>query len=902
MPDWTRDIRNRLAGLRLSVPDEANVTEELQQHLDDRYHDLRSKGVAEDEARRLALEELGEDDVLTGRLRGAIPRSLEPVPIGAGERGGFAGLLGDLRFGARMLRRSPGFTITAALTIALGIGANTTIFSIVNALLLRPLPGTARPAELVMIGRTQDGQGFDTFSYPDYLDYRAGSRTLSAIAASFVAPAHLSTGGASERVRAELVSGNYFAMLGTRAAHGRLLVADDEGAPGANAVVVLSHGIWQRRFGSDPTVIGKSVRIDAAPFTVIGVAEPGFNGTRTMGVVDLFVPIPMGDRLLPEFDRMLERRGGVWIDLFGRLTPRATVATAQAELGAMAAELARRYPDTNRGRGVRVSPGIGLDPFTRANVTRFMSILVGVVALVLVIACANVANLLLARGSVRARELAVRASLGASRARLVRQLLAEGFLVAALGGAVGLVIGLSSVRFVLRLPVFLNTFGAVTPTVDPRVLAFAAAAMMLSGILFALPPAFRTSRVDLVTTLKLGTPGSGDNRSRLRSGLVIAQLALSLVLLVSAGLFVRTLQALYRIDPGFETEQVLVATVDAGLQGYDETRGRRLFTEFEERVRALPGVQSAAMGYMLPLGGGGWDTRIFPAEAKPAPGDPGLKSDVNTVSPSYFATLGMRLVAGRGFTSADRDGAPGVAVINEAVAEKLWPGLDPIGKQFRIGHSDGVLEVIGLVRTARYRSLMEAPRPFYYRPFAQVYRPSMTLHVRAATTDPYSVLPSVRRALDDLDRDLPLSRVQTLANRLDGSLGQQRTAATLVGLYGVLALTLAAIGLYGSMTYSVSRRTREMGLRMALGARASEVLRHVLAQALRVAVIGTVIGLAAAIPATRYLRSQLFGVEPTDPATLVAVVVVLAAASLAAAYIPAKRATRVDPVVALRSD
>jgi len=374
------------------------------------------------------------------------------------------------------------------------------------------------------------------------------------------------------------------------------------------------------------------------------------------------------------------------------------------------------------------------------------------------------------------------------------------------------------------------------------------------------------------------------------------------VLLVAAGLFVRTLQALYRIDPGFETQHVLIATVDAGLQGYDEARGRRLFEDLEARVRAIPGVRSASMAFMIPLGGGGWDTRIFPADATPAPEDPGLKTDINAVSTSYLETLGMRLVKGRGFTNADRDGMPAVAVINEAIADQLWPGKDPVGQRFQVGRTRDVVEVVGVVRTARYRSLVEAPRPFYYRPFAQVYRPSMTLHIRTASDDPYSVLPAVRRALDELDRDLPLSRVRTLAERLDGSLGTQRTAATLVGVYGLLALALAAIGLYGSMAYAVSRRTREMGVRMALGARPGEVLRHVLAQAGRIALVGTVIGLAAAIPAARYLRAQLYGVDPIDPTTLVSVVVVLAAASIAAAYVPAKRATRVDPVVALRTD
>jgi predicted permease len=903
MPDWTHEIRLRLAELRLSVPDEANVTEELEQHLDDRYDELRGKGLSVDDARRGALEELGDATVLRQSMGGAIRRQNEPVPLGAREGRGLAGVRGDLRFGARMLRRAPGFAITAALTLALGIGANTTMFSVLDALLLRPLPGLVRPDALVMIGRTQDGQGFDTFAYPDYVDYRAGARSLSGVAASFVTPAHLSTGGASEQVRAELVSGNYFSMLGTRAAAGRLLARDDDGAPGANPVVVLSHGVWQRRFGSDPGVIGTSVRIDGAPYTVIGVTEPGFNGVRTAGVVDVFVPISMTDQLLARGGSLLDQRGAVWLELVARLAPNATAATAEAELGTIAAALRRRYPDTNAGRGVRVATGIGLDPGERREIRTFMSMLVGVVGLVLLIACANVANLLLARGSARTRELAVRASLGASRSRLVRQLLAEGLLLAMLGGAAGLVVGGWSLRLVRQLPVFHDSFGALAPGLDFRVLAFTTGAMMLSGMLFALPPAFSTSRVDLVTALRLGTPGSGDSRSRLRSSLVVAQLALSLVLLVIAGLFVRTLQAFYRVEPGFETRHVLVATVDAGLQAYDEERGRQLFRDLETRVRGLPGVRGAAFAAMVPLGGGGWDTRIYSADARPSADDPGLKSDVNAVTPAYFETLGITIIGGRGFTDADRDGAPNVAIINEAIAARLWPGRNPIGQRFRIGRDgEQVLEVVGLVRTAKYRMLEEAPRPFFYRPFAQIYMPSMTLHVRTTLDDPYAVLPSVRRELDAFDRDLPLSRLMTVAERLDRSLGTQRTAAVLVGIYGVLALVLAAVGLYGSMSYAVSRRTREMGVRMALGARAGEVQRHVIGGALRVAVAGAAIGLAGAVPATRLLRSRLYGVSSTDPATLVSGVLLLAAASVLAAYVPARRATRVDPVVALRTE
>lgn len=900
MPDWRDEIRHRLAGLRLSPDDETNVIEELQQHLDDRYRDLRGRGVGEPEARRAALEELGDQGVLRDTMRGAIHRRAEPLPLGAAPERGLAGIWGDLRFGVRMLRRAPAFTAIAVLTIALGIGANTTIFSIINALLFRPLPGIERQDELVLIGRTEAGQGFDTFSYPDYLDYRDGTRTLSGVVAHFTAPVHLSTGGASDRLRADLVSGNFFTVLGARPAAGRLLRPDDDDAPGAHPVAVLSHGLWQRRFGADPRVVGQPVRINGAPFTIVGVAAERFHGVEVAGGSDLYVPIAMVSSVLPSAGDFRAERGAVWLDLVGRLAPGATAIAAEVELRTIARRLQQAHPETNRDRGVRVSAQIGLGPDARRQATAFLAVLLGVVVLVLLIACANVVNLLLARGATRAREFAVRASLGASRARLVRQLAAEGFLLALLGGTAGFAVGLASLRPALRLPIFAGTQVPLDVSPDLRVLAFTLGVMLGAGVVFALPPALRASRVDLVSALKVGTPGGGAGRRRLRTGLVVGQLALSVVLLAAGGLFVRTLRALYRVEPGFETRGVLTASLDVGLQGYDERRARQFFDDLERQVSALPGAEAATVGYMLPLGGGGWDTRIHAAESTPAPDDPGLKSDINAVSPSYFATLGMPIVRGRAFTPADREGATPVAIVNEAIAERLWPGADPIGRRFHIGSGE-VLEVVGLIRTARYRSLMEAPRPFFYRPAAQSFRSAMTLHVRTAG-DPYDLVPAIRRVVDGLDRDLPLHRVLSLADRLDDSVAPQRTAAALVVAYGALALLLAAVGLYGSMAHLVSSRTREIGVRMALGARRAVVLRHVLGSALRIAAVGTAVGLAAAVPATRLLRSQLFGVSPGDPVTLVLVVLVLVAVALAAAWLPARRATRVDPVVALRAD
>ena len=795
MPDWREQIAQRLRGARLAPADEAAIAEELRQHLDDRYAELRAGGQSEDAARRGALDELGDDEL---RAQLSVVRVATRTPAVAwGERLG--GLWGDLRIGARLLRRTPGFTTIAALTLALGIGANTTIFSVVNALLFRPMAGITRPDELVLIGRTQAGQGFDTFSYPDYLDYRNQATRLTGVGAYFGAPAHLSTGGASDRVRAAVVSANYFQVLGVTAAAGRMLLPEDDGAPNAHPVVVLSHGLWQRRFGGDASIVGRRVTINAHPFTVIGVAAEGFTGVERNSIYDVFVPLAMTGGLRPGFDRALGARDAVWLDLFGRLAPGSTTVAAESELQGIANQLAKAYPESNAGRGVAVAGGIGFDPNTQSAVQSFAGILLGVVAVVLLIACANVANLLLARGTARRHEFAVRASLGASRARLVRQLLAESVLLSLIGGALGFALGVGTARVIVRLPLFATSLTAIDTAPDGRVLFFTTLIAIASALLFGVPSAFRASRTELVTSLKMGTPGGGSRRSLLRNGLLVSQLALSIVLLVAAGLFLRTLGALYATPPGFDTGHVLIATADVALQGYDEPRGRRFYDELEQRAASLPGVEGAGLAYMLPLGGGGWDTRIYPAEITPAKDDPGLKTDLNSVSASYFSTVHMPVMRGRGFANTDRSGAPSVAVVNDVIARQLWPNQDPIGKRFRLGREGEILTVIGVVHTAKYRSLVESSRPFFYRPFAQVYQTPMTLHL-STRGDPRALIAPVRQLVQSMDKDLPVYRIQTLGDRLAGSVSMQRTAAALVASYGVLALLLAAIGLYGSMT------------------------------------------------------------------------------------------------------
>lgn len=901
MPDWREEIARRLRGARLAPADEAAITEELRQHLDDRYAELRAGGHSDDAARRGALDELGDDELPAQLSLVRVRTRPSGVAWGAprGER--FGSVWGDLRIGARLLRRTPGFTTIAALTLALGIGANTTIFSVVNALLIRPMPGISRPDELVLIGRTQGGQGFDTFAYPDYLDYRDQATRLTGVAAYFGAPAHLSTGGASDRVRAAVVSGNYFRVLGVNAAAGRTFLDEDDGAPNAHPVVVLSYGLWQRRFGADSSIVGRHVTINAHAYTVVGVAAEEFRGVERNSSHDVFLPLAMVGTLRPGFDRALGARDAVWLQLFGRLANGMTTVAAESELQGIASRLARAYPESNVERGAAVIGGIGFDPASRGQVRSFAAILLGVVALVLLIACANVANLLIARGAARRHEFAVRASLGASPARLVRQLLAEGLLLSFVGGALGFALGVGTAHLIVRLPLFANSLTSIDLAPDRRVLVFTAVVAILSALIFGVPSAFRASRVELLTSLKSGTPGGGIRRSLLRNGLLVSQLALSIVLLVVAGLFLRTLGALYATPSGFDTDHVLIATVDVALQGYDESRGRRFYDDLEQRAAALPGVAGAGLGYIIPLGGGGWDTRIYSAEITPRKDDPGLKTDINTVSAGYFGAVHMRVVQGRGFANTDRRGAPPVAVVNEVIARQLWPNEDPIGKRFRVGRVDEVLTVIGIAQTAKYRALVESSRPFFYRPFAQVYQTPMTLHL-STTGDPRALISAVRQLVLSMDKDLPVYRIQTLGDRLAGSVSMQRTAAILVASYGFLALLLAAIGLYGSMTYVVARRTREIGIRMALGARTALVMRQVLGEALVLALLGVAIGIVVAIPSARLLRSQLFGVEPGDPMTFAAVTIGLVTVAMVAAFSPAWRATRVDPVVALRAD
>ena len=806
-------------------------------------------------------------------------------------------LLQDLRYALRSLLKTPGFTLAVVLTLSLGIGANTGIFSMINALLLRDLPQVTRPNELALIGRTADNQGFDTFSYPDYVDLRNQSRAFLGIAAFSTAPVHVTGTGATERARGALVSENYFAVLGTSPAHGRFFAPDEDQPGNPVQVVVLSAGLWQRAFGGRSDIIGQSIRLDNHPFEVIGIAPAGFQGINRGDQLDLFLPLAIQPIAMPEFGSFITNRESVWLRLFGRLGPGASLARAKTELNGFAVQLAASSPD-RKGWGVTAAPTVGFDPFTQANIVSFLRLLQGAVILVLAIACANVANLLLVRSAARRKELAIRASLGAGRGRILRQLLTESAVLAGLGGIGGLLLAYWGSDLLKTLPA-LQLAGGVDLSPDGRVLVFTLAIALAAGVLFGLLPAFYTARSDLSGELRQSAEIGRPRGTRLRGALVVTQVAVSLVLLVAAGLFVRTLRNAYAVDPGFATD-VLVAQLDLGLQGYDEPRGRRFYEQLLRDLEALPGVRSASLALNRPFGGG-FDTRIDAQGALIDAEHRGYRTDRNSVSPSYFETMGITILRGRGFTTRDVATSPPVAVINEAVAEQLWPGQEAVGKRFVRTWGGPPLEVIGVARDAKYRNLFEQRRLTFYQPLTQDYQAALVVHLRP-TGDPLALAGPLQHAVRALDPDLPVYRIQPLAERLAGSLGQQRTAATLIGGFGALALLLAAIGLYGAIAYSATQRTREFGIRIALGAQTPDVLRQVLREGMMLGVLGLAIGLVGAVAITRVLRSQLFGVTPTDPLSFTVVSLLLLVVVVVASLVPAKRATRVDPMVALRSE
>jgi predicted permease len=805
----------------------------------------------------------------------------------------------DVRYGLRRLRQSPGFTALALVSLALGIGANAAIFSLVDTVLLRPLP-VERPDRLVQVyGTLRNGADYTIQSYPNYKDYRdRGGAVLAGLVAYRFAPMSLSHGGANERVWGYLVSGNYFDVLGVRPALGRGFLPEEDKTPGSHPVAVLGYGCWQKRFGSDPSVVGRTVLLNGRQFTVVGVAPKGFIGTEVAYAPELFVPMMMAYEVEPGSE-WLDARTSDNIFAVGRLKDGVTTGQAEAALQAITLELAKEHPADNEGRGVRLmTPGLFI-PDIRNAVVGFAGVLMGVVGLVLLLACVNLANLLLARATERRKEIAIRLALGASRARLVRQLVTESVLLALAGGAAGLLLAawLTDLVAAMKLPTDISLVFDLR--LDWRVLAFTMTLSLATGVVFSLLPALQASKPELVPSLKDEAALGGFRRSRLRNALVVVQVALSLVLLACAGLIVRSLQSAQRMRPGFNPENAVALSFDVGLQGYDEQRGRAFQKQVLARAQEAPGVRSAALVYNLPLSLNFNNTTIY-VEGQPAASSSQLPSAIpNYVSPGYFRTMEIGL-RGRDFTEQEDKKESRVAIVNETFARRFFPNQDPIGKRFNYdGPNEPFWEVIGVAADGKYESLGERAKPAFYRPVLRDYTTSVTLVARTGG-DPQTVIAALRREMQQLDATLPLYDVKTLTEHLDVPLFPARMAAAVLGSFGALALVLAAVGIYGVMSYVVAGRTREIGVRMALGAQAADVLRLIVGQGMALAFIGLALGLAAALGTARLLTSLLYGVSPADPVTFAGVALLLAAVAFIACYVPARRATKVDPMVALR--
>ena len=806
----------------------------------------------------------------------------------------------DVRFALRLLRRSPAFAATATLSLAIGIGANTAIFSLASALLLRPLPGLADAGRLVDIGRTQGGRGFDTTNYPNYLDVRARTTTLSGVYAYRIEPMPMSLAGqdGAERVYGFMVTGNYFDVLGTRAQVGRLFT-DAEDQPGRNAVVVLSDALWRRRFAGDPAIVGQTITITGRTYAVVGVAPPGFQGT-TILQSDLWLPLSNHPRGTAA--DMFTSRAVAWLMMGGRLKPGVAARQADAELRSIGAALEREYPKENAGRGFSAVPS-SIFPGRISIIGGFMGILMAIVGLILLIACVNIAGMLLARAAGRRREIAVRLAIGADRRRLVRQMVTETLVLFAAGCGVGLLLSrwLTSVLLAL-LPELPLPIG-VSIQMDWRVLAFSFVLSLTAAILCGLAPALQASRPSLVPALKTEGLDGGPSRLRLRNVFLVSQVTLALLLVVAAGLFLRALDRAVRIPPGFDQANVDVVSLDLSLAGFKDADGRAFAQDLLQRVRALPGVTAAALSVDLPLDG---DRMSFgDVRAAGAPREARRRDtapvDWNLVSPGFFSTLHVALLRGRDFTDADTAAAAGVAIVNESLARRLFGDADALGQRIEVdtplSTTPTTYTVVGIATNAHFVDFTGAVDPYVYVPFAQDYHSRVSLVVKTAGV---TAIPQIRAIVRQMNPNLPVTNAMPLADVTAIGLVPQRVAAWLSGTLGFVGLLLAALGIYGVTSYSVGRRTREIGIRIALGADDRSVVRLLVGQGLRLAGIGVGAGLVAAALAAQFLRSLLYGVSSVDPLTFAGAALLFSLVAAIATYVPARRAARLDPLAALR--
>ena len=823
----------------------------------------------------------------------------------------------DLKHACRVLRKNPGFTTIVVLTLGLGIGANTAIFSLMDQVLLRALP-VRDPGELVLLdgpgafrGRTFNDQ---TFSYPMYKDFRDRTEVFSGVLARFPMSMTIVWNGESERVSGELVTGNYFEVLGVRPALGRMFNAADDRTPGAHPVAVLSHGFWSRRFGSNPAVLNQTLVVNGHPLTIVGVSAQGFNGLQVGGNTDVMVPVMMKAQMTPTWND-LDNRQSRWLNIVARLKPGVTADQAKVQMNVVYDQIKQhdiaQYSNVTENfrkrfleKRLEVLPGgRGLSDL-RSQFSAALVVLMWMVGVVLLIACANVANLLLARTTSRQKEISLRLALGATRATIVRQQLVESGVLAAAGAVVGVVFAMWTGSVLLALLPGSESARSLSAMPDVRVLLFALALAAVTALVFGIAPAVQATRHAAAAALKdeAGSVAGGGRQAKLRRLLVVAQVAMSMLLLVGAGLFARSLYNLRTVDPGFQVETLVAFSIDPSLSGYSQARTMQLFETMQRELSNVPGVRNVSMSEIGVLSGSQWRTTVRVDGYQPKEGED-MNPSFDGVGPRYFSTMGIPLVAGREFNDSDAAGSPKVAIINEAMAKYFFGDSNPIGRRFGQGGSSPTdIEIVGVARDARSQALREKPGRFVYIPYRQDEGVTfLTFYVRAAG-DPSAATTAIRQTVQRLDPNLPIYDIRTMEAQVAESLFVERMVAALSVAFGVLATLLAAIGLYGVMSYAVTRRTREIGIRMALGAERGGVRLLVLKEVAVLSALGVVIGLAGAFYATRRIEAQLFGIAPGDPLTLAGAIVLLLAVALAAGWFPARRATNIDPMLALRSE
>ncbi len=812
-------------------------------------------------------------------------------------------MLADLRLALRLLAKSPGFTLIAVLTLGLGIGANTAIFSFINTFFFKSLP-FERPEELVTLNTIDErNPGFLPISQPNFTDYRQNNPVFVDMASYGFAPVSIMIGTEPSGIQGELVTGNFFDLLGMKAALGRTFRPDEYATMGSAPVIVLSHSFWSNRLASDPGVIGRTYTINGHGFTVVGVMPPGFRGLQTFNNPAFWAPSTMYQEIYTGTlrDFYNERRAVIW-NAFARLKPGVSLTQAEAGLKPISEKLAKDFPQANTGRSIRLIPlaQAMIGPNFRNNVVQAGTLLLSLSGLVLLIACANVANLLLARATARQREVAVRIAVGADRHRLIRQFLTESVLLALLGGLAGIFIATWTQKILWALrPPFMPD--GITVDLDARVMGFGLLVSLITGLLFGLAPALITTKPELTTMLKEESKGSTPAPLfSIRNFLVAGQLALSVVALVIAGLFIRSMQHAQTVNPGWNMSNLVTLTVDTGAQGYDKARGLDYYRRVIERAQEIPGVVSAgiANGQFLNFTG----RRTL----RPQGNDENLRMHGRLmgylgVDPGFVKMMGIPLVSGRLLTETDDDKHPLVAVINENLAQLGWPNENPIGKTLKLYNDDRPIEVVGVVKTTTYDAIGEEAQPFAFFSVKQIYNAFAVIHVRTQT-NLSAMVPTIRKELQSLDTNMPFGNVATIEDTMSQNLWGPRTGAALLGAFGLLALVLASLGVYGVMSYTVNRRVREIGIRMAIGAQAGDVLMMILNRGLIIAATGLVVGLFVAYFAARYFQNLLIGVAAGDPVTYLIIAGILTVVALLACLLPARRATRIDPLIALRAE